>query len=197
MGMKALLLSCALLASCATTHHETHTTPRPIGVMESLNDYVADVQISSEAVTGSAEGGTFLGLFETGTQDYAEYLAFDGKSFSPLSAFLGDIRLDEVKRAAVLDACKKAGCDVLAYPIFQWFANENIFVTEYKVQVKGFPGFIKGIKNYPRQIVPGQLRLGPNDDPVPAQNRYRIEGADGAVLQLGMAGPVSAKTSAD
>lgn len=187
MRLHAIPLVAILVAGCQSTHRDVQVTGRPIGEMQSLNDYVANIEIQSEQVTGTAKGGVLFGVLDTGTTDYAEYITYDGNSFSSLSSILGSSRLDQIKRAAVKDACSKAGCDVLAYPMFEWSSNSALFVKEYTVEVRGYPGFIREIKNYPRKVVPGTLQLGPDGDPVPEQNRYRIEGADGAVLHLGAA----------
>ncbi len=188
------MLSIALLlAGCSSTHRDVQITERPIGEVQCLNDYVVDIEIQSESVTGTAKGGVLFGVFDTGSTDYAEYITYDGDSFLPLSSMLGSSKLDQVKRAAVMDACSKVGCDVLAYPMFEWREQSALFLSEYSVKVRGYPGFIREIKNYRRDIVPGKVQLGPDGDPVPEQNRYRVEGADGAVLQLwsaaGVGGP--------
>ncbi|MBL7008935.1 MAG: hypothetical protein ISR76_08050 [Planctomycetes bacterium] len=180
------VLGLSLLASCASTHREIHTTDRPLGEIRSLNDYVVDIQIASEPVLGKAAGGTVLGLFIIGDTDYADAIGFDGDSFNLLSSILGSSRLDELKRAAIRDACAASSCEVLAYPTFRWNESSNPFVTQYTVEVKGYPGFIKEIKNIRREVKPGMLQLGPNDDPVPPGNRYRVEAGDGATLQVGM-----------
>ncbi len=195
MRVNTLLPLALLVAGCSSTHRDVHVTGRPIGEMQSLNDYVVNIEIQSEQVTGAAKGGVLFGFIETGSTDYAEYITYDGDSFVSLSSILGSSKLDQVKRAAVRDACSKAGCDVLAYPMFEWSKDSALFVSEYSVEVRGYPGFIREIKNYPREIVPGKVQLGPDGDPVPEQNRYRIEGADGAVLHLGAADGVGGASS--
>ncbi len=179
-------ISLCLLASCASTHREIHTTGRPLGELRSLNDYVVDLQISSEPVTGEASGGTALGLFTFGATDYAEAMTYDGGAFRLVSELLGSSRLDELKRAAIRDACADSSCQVLAYPTFRWKEKSNPFSTEYQVEVTGYPGFIKEIQNIRREVRPGLLQLGPDDDPVPPANRYRIEAGEGADVQLGL-----------
>ncbi|RMH03171.1 MAG: hypothetical protein D6702_06800 [Planctomycetota bacterium] len=148
---------------------------------------MVDVQISSEPVTGEATGGTAFGIFTFGATDYAEAMTYDGSGFRLVSDLLGASRLDKIKRAAIRDACAESKCQVLAYPTFRWKKEWKLFATEYTVQVSGYPGFIREIRNVPRQVSPGLLRLGPDDDPVPPANRYRIEGGEAAAIQVQMA----------
>lgn len=185
---RTLLLSSLLLASCASTHREIHTTGRPLGELQSRYDYLADVTLESEPVTGDSQGGCILWLFDYGDSDYAETIVYSGSRFTFLTDLLGNSRLDELKQAAVRDACAASGCDVLAYPMFRWKKFRHLFYVEYLVEVTGYPGHIRGIENVPRTIIPGTLRLGPDDRPIPSENIYRFEGLEGGpapILQIG------------
>ncbi len=176
-------LCAVLFTSCASSHYETHLTSSPLGSIRSLNDYVADVQVEPKRVTGKSSGGTFL-FFDTGDDDYADYLIYDGQRLGILDLVLGTSRLEELKRAAVHNACQGAKCDVLAYPMFHWKESSTWFGSQYTVIVTGFPGYVQGIKTVPRTIVPGVLHLGPDESIVPPENRYRVESSEGSVIQL-------------
>lgn len=120
-------------------------------------------------------------LFSFGASDYVEgALIDDGKMIS----VFGSSRLSEIKSAAVRDACEKNSCDVLAYPIFQWRQVDNFLSTEYKVQVKGFPGMVRSVQNVPRVIAPGHLRFDGNAaNFVPEANRFTVNGHGSVTLQ--------------
>ncbi len=184
---------CAATSSCNSTHRDVHLTGRPIGDLQSLNDYVADVQISSKPILGTAEGGTALLVFKTGAMDYSDCIVYDGGAFTSVSNILGSGRLAEIKRAAIRDACARADCDVLAYPMFEWTEQQVLFGSTYVVTVKGYPGHLREIRGVEREVVPGRIRLGPSDtddQAVPEQNRYRVETQGGGAVNLNLQGAV-------
>ena len=180
-----LLAALSLCVACQSTHSELHNTARPIGVLEAANDHVADIKITNQKIQGEGSGGSFLRLFKTGDKKYAEYMAYSG-TFQSLASIVGDGRLGEIKRAAVRAACKEAGCDVIAYPVFEWDEEDFLIMNNYKVTVRGYAGYINDIRNVPRNIVPGTIYLGPPDGNfVPEGNRFRVNGASELNLYIG------------
>ena len=151
-----------LLASCRSTERDLIQTPRPFGNTASLYDYGVDLQIGPSKVQGKAGGGVVLWLWRYGAGDYHEGLVYTpggvagpaGKVF-PLSG-----RLAEVKSAAVRDACDRANCDILAYPMFEVKRYDGWISHYYTVTVTGFPGTLNSVTNYQRQVKNGVVDFG-------------------------------------
>ena len=124
-----------------------------------------------------------LKFLTLGVDDYAEGMTLESSGDSGgIGAMVGDVfgmigsvmsgGLDKIKSEAVRDACDKANCDILAYPVYAITESgfSPIYAT-YTVEVQGFPGTIVGAENVPREVKPGVTpfpgvlgKLGENAD---------------------------------
>jgi hypothetical protein len=150
----ALLISIIFLCSCASTTRDIISTGHPLGVISAMNDHEVDIRFESERVSGDASGTTILKIFHWGPGNFSDGLAvqstdegFLSSAVGALGSMLPDSGLGKVKSAAVRDACDKAKCDVLGYPMFYIDEMDYLLWTETSVSVVGFPGKIHAITN--------------------------------------------------
>ena len=163
-----ILTALALLSSCTSTSRSIAQTGPIIGVIESTNDHLIDIQLGPQRVSGEGQGLTILSFITLGVSDYAEGMQLQtsgdsgsignmvGNAFGAISSFLPAGGLAKVKSEAVRDACDKANCDILAYPVY--YIKESGFspiYANYTVEVKGFPGMIQGASNVVRKVEQG------------------------------------------
>jgi hypothetical protein len=150
----ALLISLIFLCSCASTTRDIISTGHPLGVISAMNDHEVDIRFESERVSGDASGTTILKIFHWGPGNFSDGLAvqstdegFLSSAVGALGSMLPDSGLGKVKSAAVRDACDKANCDVLGYPMFYIDELDYFLWTELEIRVVGFPGKILAITN--------------------------------------------------
>jgi len=126
-------LSLLFITGCASVN-QSHIYS-PVGISIS-SDMTADVDVDlSKKLTGSASATYFLGFIKVaGDSKYADGYGGFGQTGA-------------VKSAATFDAINKGNGDVLVSP--QYVVNtENYFLYKtIKVNVSGFEGKIKAIKN--------------------------------------------------
>jgi hypothetical protein len=166
--LSIVLGALALLPSCASTSRSIGQTGAIIGNIEAANDHLIDIELGQERVSGEGEGTVILSLFTMGVTNYATGLALEvsgdsggiagmvGNAFGAIGSFLPTTGLAKVKSEALRDACDKASCDILAYPVY--YIKESgypPFYAKYEVEVHGFPGVINGAENVPRKVEAG------------------------------------------
>jgi hypothetical protein len=169
--LSIVLGAVALLPSCFSTSRSVGQTGAIIGSIAAANDHLIDIELGDQRVTGEGEGTVILSLFTMGVTNYATGMALEvsggsdgsdgiagmvGNAFGAVGSLLPTAGLAKVKSEALRDACDKAGCDILAYPVYHIEESgfPPIYAT-YKVEVQGFPGVIKGAKNVPRVVERG------------------------------------------
>jgi len=186
----------------AQNHNSTRDifqTPRTMGNVAPLNDYLVDIQVSNDKVVGRARGGSYLGFWRRGVDNYtAKVLGRDGmvlnanesEDYSDLS------RLSEIKSAAVRAACDYAKCEILAYPMYKVNTHNGFFTTTYEVEVVGFPAHVAGMQNIRHDVRNGEVNFraenhgekrldGRPDTLVPENNRHLYLG-EGGVIRVKM-----------
>lgn len=134
--------ACALLATgCSST-----TTNRLGSQIEIENrvKIVPQIQPGNKYVTGSSKCTVYLGFIRVG--DVSKQVV--GVSFAAGSSFWGG-GTDVYQRAALYDACAKSKADIILCPQYVRKIEGNIFVKDVSCTVKGFPGYIKGVKVVP------------------------------------------------
>ena len=159
-----LLIPLILLCSCASTTRDIISTGHPLGTISAMNDHKVDIRFESDRVTGAASGTTILKIFHWGPANFSAGLTvqtndsgFMSSALGALGSMLPKSGLGKVKSAAVRDACDKAKCDVLGYPMFYIDERDYFLWTETSVSVTGFPGKILAItneKHIDRQVKP-------------------------------------------
>ena len=151
MKLPLILLSLlAALPGCQSAQYEVQTLGAPLGTVVPAQDWAADIEIDNKRITGDSKGGTIL-LWNTGDEKYAAGVVGE-TAFIGLMPPITTARLRELKAAAVYDAVKKSGCEVLAYPVFWWEEERIPFLyTTYTVHVKGNPGWLRGFQPIPRE----------------------------------------------
>ena len=119
-----------------------------------MNDHEVDIRFESERISGTASGTTILRVFHWGPGNFSDGLAvqsadagFMSSASGAIGSLLPDSGLGKVKSAAVRDACDKAKCDVLGYPMFYIDEVDYLLWAETTVSVVGFPGKILAITN--------------------------------------------------
>ncbi|MFK5956533.1 MAG: hypothetical protein QM477_08830 [Planctomycetota bacterium] len=149
------LFVCSLLlfGSCQIAQREAQSLGNPLGTIVANQDWALNMEFGQERVTGTGKGGQFL-FWKTGDRKLANGVVGTSTDFG-LIPDIDDLRLGELRSAAVYDAITKANCEVLAYPIFSWEGTSSPFSVDYVVHVKGFPGWVKGIQAIPRVNVSG------------------------------------------
>jgi hypothetical protein len=150
----AVLIPLIFLCSCASTTRDIISTGHPLGAVSAMNDHEVEIRFESERVSGEATGLTILKIFHLGPGNFSEGLAVQSADAGFLSSTLGSLGsmlpssgLGKVKSAAVRDACDKANCDVLGYPMFYIDELDYFLWTELEIRVVGFPGKILAITN--------------------------------------------------
>ena len=178
-----LALFVTLAIGCTSTKRDLITTGKPFGDFGPLNDYIVEVDVDEDRVSGKSKGGTyFFGLFSFGDTDYADetrVLAPDNLDSGHkvgLSDLFGS-RVKELKSAAVRDACDTAKCDVLAYPMYTITYNEGFFSDSYTVEVRGFPGHVKTVYTVPRDEPAARVKAAA-DAAADTKTRQRASGSD-------------------
>ena len=166
--LSIVLTALALLPSCASTSRSIAQTGPIIGTIEAANDHLIDIQLGPQRISGEGQGLVILSFLTLGVSDYAEGMTLEasgdsggignmvGNAFGAISSFLPAGGLDKVKSEALRDACDKANCDILAYPVY--YIEESGFspiYANYTVEVQGFPGMIKGASNVARTVEKG------------------------------------------
>lgn len=193
-NLPRLIILLPILGACQSQVVETAMLDHPLGVSAPAQDWLVDIEFGQEMVRGQSTGGRIL-FFDVGDNDAAPAI-YGGETALSGSALLGNSRLDELKSSAVQDAIQQAGCDLIAYPIFSYEEMRNPFGVHYAVQVKGFPGYVRGIRKIDRVNEPGVNRFPGSLTPLPEGARWKveIEGMNGAVTappaQVQLAVPV-------
>ena len=150
--------ACALLATGCSS-----LTTNRIGSqieIENKAKVVPQIQAGNKYVTGSSKCTVYLGFIRVG--DLSKQVT--GVSFSAGSSFWGG-GTDVYQRAALYDACAKSKADIILCPQYVLKVDGNIFVKDVSCTVKGFPGYIKGVKVLPDQC---PLKVSANRKAAPA-----------------------------
>jgi len=209
IAITALLLfstSCSMVEEeqFKQNHNSTRDifqTQRTMGNVAPLNDYLVDIQISNDKVVGRARGGSYLGFWRHGVDNYtatAQVLGRDGMVVDATESedYPDSSRLSEIKSAAVRAACDYAKCEILAYPMFKVNTHNGFFATTYEVEVVGFPAHVAGMQNVRRDVRNGEINFraenhgekrldGRPDTLVPENNRHLYLG-EGGVIRVKM-----------
>ncbi|MBC8371056.1 MAG: hypothetical protein H8E25_13740 [Planctomycetes bacterium] len=152
-----IILSLAF-ASCQSTTRDIISTGHPLGDLTPVNDHLVDIKFGSKRVSGNSEGTVILKIFTMGPEHYSEGLAaqssgdgFFAATFGAIGAMMPSSGMDKMKSAAVRDACDKAQCDLIGYPMFYIDEKDYFLWTEVAVKVVGFPGMIESMSNIVRK----------------------------------------------
>lgn len=146
----ALFFAAAILAGCTSNRYAREV---PGADLRALARYELETTVGEERVAGSAESSTWL-HFIPDTQSTADgYFSDVGSLFSGLSP-----TQSLALRAAVADACKRAGADFLLLPRYDMETSSAWFFYESaKCTVTGYPVKIGGIRQIPaREAGSGQ-----------------------------------------
>ena len=116
-----------------------------------IHEPIIDV---GEKITGESSFTNVLWLFDVGTDsEFADGVVFGGtSSASDGSSFPFSAMPDPtagVKSAAVYDALKKSGADVIIAPRYTLKSVNYVLFKTYKATVEGYRGTIKGFKQIP------------------------------------------------
>ena len=166
------VLSCVCLfaVGCAKNSQDIVNEGKTIGVFEPKRDYVVDIPMRNEKVSGQASGVKILGLFTIGAGNTAEAVGMSnrgdstlggpGSSSSAFSAFSSTLAMlpksteEKFKAAALRDACEKNNCDVIGYALYNIDSTNFFLFKTYDVSVKGFPGNVESLENVNRSYSP-------------------------------------------
>ena len=141
ISILAVAVVAAMFCGCKSTMQDIHVTDMNTEMVSAK--FKPQVQVIGDSVTGSATANTiFWGWWAT---EWPETFA------NQMTSSFGFSFGNPIKDAAVYDACKKAGADILLAPVFTvkkeigflWF-EKNIEVT-----VKGVPAKITGAEEIP------------------------------------------------
>ena len=172
IGLVAGLSSCSNKMDIVETGH-------PMGVFEPKNDYVVDIPMKSQVVTGQSQGVKILGLdwLTFGAEYRAQGIGLgsrgaglnsgggggggastvetivnvgSGLVAAAIGPLTGSSTTKKFKEAALRSACDQNNCDVVGYPMWTVDTKNYILWKTYKVNVKGFPGKVQSLEVVPR-----------------------------------------------
>lgn len=167
----SLALLITLFCSCQSTTRDVVFTGHPLGDVTPANDHTVEITFAPEMVTGSASGTTLLGIFNLGPSHYSDGLVSTtgkkdtgllgglGSAFAAITSILPTDMSGKIKSAAVRDACDKAKCDLLGYPMY-YVDEHNFFLWSHKtITVRGYPGKLGAMSNQKRPTEKGKVDL--------------------------------------
>jgi len=165
-----LCVFCLLAVGCAKNSRDIVNEGKTIGFFEPKRDYVVDIPMRNEKVSGQASGVKILGIFTIGAGSTAEGVQMSNRgnstlggsthstsafsAFSPALAMLPESTEEKFKAAALRDACDKNNCDVLGYAMYDVDSTNFFLFKTYDVSVKGFPGNVESLENVNRSYSP-------------------------------------------
>lgn len=141
-----------LLSGCGTTVNRSHLFGSlDIGISSQLE---AELDINmEEKLSGTSSATYLLGLLQiSGDSSYVDGYG-TSNSLNPISMLTSmlpvGVNLSKVKSAAVYNAIMGSEADVLVSPQYLIKVNKALIFTSVKVIVKGYPGYIKDIRQVP------------------------------------------------
>lgn len=142
------LLTAAILAGCSNSRYAREV---PGADLRALARYELDTTLGEERVSGSAESSTWLHFIPDSQNTADGYFSDVGSLFSGLSP-----TQSLALRAAVADACRRAGADFLLLPRYDMETSSAWFFYESaKCTVTGYPVKICGIRQIPAREAGG------------------------------------------
>ena len=124
MVIAALII---LLSSCGVTTKKTMwASPTDSPKMEIMNTIQADVVVDkSKTLSGTATNTTFLGVFKTGNNEFAD---------------IPERGMGKTKKSAIFEALDGTNMDILVNPKFHVVINQTLFSRKVTVSVEGYGG---------------------------------------------------------
>jgi hypothetical protein len=156
--MKKLLIASALagtvaLTGCVSTNQYQHSSQIAV---RTVSNYDADIAIGNK-INGDAGGVVVLGIFKFLNRDrFADNVAFGGGAaqlggfnpLAPLFALLSGLNPTEVlKAAAAQKAIDDNKVDTIVAPRYTVKRTNYFLWKDYKVEVTGFGGNVKGFRH--------------------------------------------------
>lgn len=142
------LFTAAILAGCSSSRYAREV---PGADLRALARYELDTALGEERVSGSAESSTWLHFIPDSQNTADGYFSDVGSLFSGLSP-----TQSLALRAAVADACRRAGADFLLLPRYDMETSSAWFFYESaKCTVTGYPVKISGIRQIPAREAGG------------------------------------------
>lgn len=144
------LMMSAAAAICATGFFSGCTSERfahdvPLRDFRVLARYEAETTHEETRVSGSAECSSWLYYFSGTPNTSGGYYSDIGALFSGLSQ-----TQSLALRAAIADACKKSGADLLLMPRYEMETTSVYFIYEAtKCVVTGYPAKVQKIRQVP------------------------------------------------
>lgn len=148
--MKKVLLTAALagavaLTGCASTNQYQHSSQVAIST---VSNYDADIAIGQK-IQGEASGLVVLGIFKFLNRNrFADNVAFSRPATLPIpNPFAALNPTEALKAAAAQNAVDNAKVDTLVAPRYTVTRTSYFLWTDYKVDVTGFGGNVKGFRH--------------------------------------------------
>lgn len=130
-------------AGCSSTSVVTNRFGQQIEMRMQKVTFAPEITVGDKYVSGTSSTTVYCGFIRIGETSKQAV----GVSFSGDNSFWGSA--DAYQRAAIYDACLKSKADILIAPQYTTTAEGNFFKKTVSCTVKGFPGFIKGVKLLP------------------------------------------------
>ena len=131
-----------MVTGCSSTSVETNRFGGPLDVEMKVKVF-PQIQVGEGCITGSSLTTVYCGFIKIGdTSRQVSGITFNAEK----SIWSGS---NAYQRAAIYDACSKNNADILLAPQYTTTIEGNFFKRTVSCSVKGFPGYIKGVKVAP------------------------------------------------